>query len=709
MTLIISFRYENPDLRIKTAKQPRQKITLFGVLAMVCVLLFLLYIFFDDKVEIKTNALKQENNNLTILESIELTKRNRFFISNENVEDSTLESTEETYIGNGSMHNLINFHSKRIKRLDNKSGENIEAQKLVILPSRSLLPPKVGKRPRIRNPRRNTTNLIQKKVNTPPSVQISNHNMNPSRVSVDTPIAGRRQFTKNAITVNPRPFGFQIIDPMPSGFKKSQITTPNSFPLNVQETQLHSIQDILNYEMKNNDSTPKEKMMNKIEFAGTYRHPGKNDITRLFVANLPTVTPTTQIQPQPYVTPAYIQNFIPDPFHNFRPSAPTDVNLLAMNQVRFAPMPNYRVVKAKVVKPTVMAYNNEIENMYQKIIRANNQRLRQQQINFLKRNSQQTQKPFSLMLDVYPMPNDDEDTAPTTRPIPIRIQKPPLSAFTNPDNSYYNAMNFHQMKQQRHPLAAGYYNNMMYKNFNQYQPQQSYHHNHNHHQEVAEESMHEPKKKAPSKAANKPSQLVVHLNLYPKNKKNEKNRTSQESDINKRSSREGDDDILVEMKNNTKPVTEVFGRKIKKSKKPSESGSKMSKSMSAGFQVVSGSNEQPYTIGFNINSHSDEKPEDIAIKKGDRLNITHSLDPPSKNYLYEDEDTPIIVSPSLPYSTITRKNRNNNHINYGFIATTESPTEANYYSEEKRDPEIEINPNDYIHFEHKDARNRFNF
>lgn len=634
--------------------------------------MFFMYIFFDENDEVNSaNALRQDNE--TILESVEI---------NRNSEQ--LQNKNEIVINSNNDTEDLAIHSRRTKRLGDKDILKINPEKLVILPSRTLQPPKMGKMLRVRFPKKDIEVFEAKTISSDPTGKVknhrySNHNMNANGIVRKRPMSpNRRQFVE-VITANPRPFGFQITPP--SAFKLP-LTTSKTIPLDVQETQFHSIQDILNQEMANNDSNQRRRN-HMIELTGTYRHPRQNDFTRLFIPTLSTVTPTTQIQPQPYFTPSYPQNFITDPFNNFRPSSPNDVNLLALNQLRYAPVQQVRIFRNHGAKPTAIinTAGNDMEMVYHKIIQANNQRLRNQQLSRYAKEMGPKQKPFSLMLDVYPMPSEDEDTAPTTRPIPIRIKKPPMSAFTGHDNSYFSTMNFPQIVKQKHPMSAGFYNNMYYKNMNPYK------------QIAGEESIMESVKHPP----NKPSQLVLHLNLFPKNKKDGKNRTI--VDLAKRSSKEKDE-ILVDHRGAS---SEIFGRKIQNYHKLNETSKNFINAFSSDESVDL---TYPVSINLNLNGQSHETINHIDIPKTHSENINMSVsDNPSTTTVspdmsYEDESV-LQVSPSSAYTIINRKNKSK--IRHATTTSTSTIHPILVESDEYT-THFHLTDSDYVNFDHKDAR-----
>lgn len=334
----------------------------------------------------------------------------------------------------------------------------------------------------------------------------------------------RRQFD------DPRPFNFQNNGPLPSAFQKPSQSILEQIPKDYQG-QVNNIEDILKQvhgdgtHYVNPETASTNKQMNKIQFSGTYRHP-KNmmDLGQLLQrSNLkPVITLQQSIRPEvrpeirPEIRPEMQQPIYNtnDIFHNYKPSTLSDINLLAVNQFRFAPKPQVAspLLNKRLFypEPSVNMKPPEFANIYDQLITANNYRSGEN-----KRMGQtKTNKPFSLMLDIYPAASEDEATK---RPNYNRVPSYMSQKYNNQlDHSYLNSMQFPQIQQQRYPPPNNYYNNF----YNRYP----------NHEDIL-----------PETSVNKPSQMVVHLNLFPKNKKRHqnKNRSLQIlSDGNDRVSRE---------------------------------------------------------------------------------------------------------------------------------------------------------------------------
>lgn len=197
--------------------------------------------------------------------------------------------------------------------------------------------------------------------------------------------------------------------------------------------------------------------------------------------------------------------FVSNSFKNFKPPEASDINLLVMDQ------PN----KDLHLKLYNEQYMKNAHTLYQQIVSASRQKL----LN-LKRNGHSKHRPFKLMLDVYPMP-EDENPGATNYPyrnfpknISSNIRYNPYAAKLNAFNSInqekiYSGSEFNKIRfaqtQGRNPYGPYYENSHMWRvgGNGKYI---------NDNLQAAETVT------SAVKNSNAPSQLVVHLNLYPKKK-----------------------------------------------------------------------------------------------------------------------------------------------------------------------------------------------
>lgn len=245
--------------------------------------------------------------------------------------------TSEPLIGLKTQEFLKNFNKTR--------NSTVIPQHLVFLPSKVLKPPKLGSR---------TQKFSETSARTPKKLPL---HLTKQQIQANKKRTNRRQF--NDYFDTPRPFNYPMNGQPPAPFQtlSRPSSTAMSFLQNQMQSQMqlkhakrmkahklnqvNSIQDIIS----NSGSDIFPQPGSKIQFSGVYRHPRKNNgelaglsnyMTDLSETRNPTVTPTTQIQP--YYPQYYAaQNFLPDPFHNFKPKNPSDINQLATNQYKNPP------------------------------------------------------------------------------------------------------------------------------------------------------------------------------------------------------------------------------------------------------------------------------------------------------------------------------------------------------------------------------------
>lgn len=240
---------------------------------------------------------------------------------------------------------------------------------------------------------------------------------------------------KETVRDKPRPFGYVAGGENPIGFRKPNRTLEDS---ELGQSLKHygltnNIQDVLKQLSSSREQRyklfPQQQQQpsefsnpayrnHRVKFTGIYRHPRKNgDITTLFGA----ASRQHELQlTKPQVINSQLavpNNLMPDSLYNFRPSHPSDVNLLASEQFRFAPEND----------------PNQVDNLPKGM-------------------------PFSIMLDILPMASGGSNNRfkrPTKR-------KPSGHNYSNVNfPSYFNNRNFAQVK---HAL----YNNHQHSEPNTY-------------------------------------------------------------------------------------------------------------------------------------------------------------------------------------------------------------------------------------------------
>lgn len=221
-------------------------------------------------------------------------------------------------------------------------------------------------------------------------------------------------------------------DPRPFTYHRNRV---NRIPVN-------SIQDILNQmerESTDNNERISHKKPKRINFYGRYKHRPN----------------------RPKVVPIRYVNEDPPPMRDTNPSVANDVNHLITHSVPHREPP--------VLYPNPSAFPTTQPNgLYEQIIATNKHR---QEIN-------KEAKPFSLMLDIYPMTDENKTQPATTIPPPLPPpQLPPLQI----DHSYYDSIRFPQIHPTYNPI--------------------------NHYPVMSTISPND-----------EPEKMVVHLNLYPTKK-----------------------------------------------------------------------------------------------------------------------------------------------------------------------------------------------
>lgn len=305
----------------------------------------------------------------------------------------------------------------------------------------------------------------------------------------------------------PRPFEYILRGTPPAGFERTHQNSSN-FPQIPKEYvgTVNSIQDILKQMGGGDVSNPQESNgLQKIKISGTYKHRKVDDITGMFEPVVRKNRGQNIDEPVIQSHSVPVDNVFRDPFYKYKPSSLSDVNLMATNQFRFAPAP-YNILSNKYVPMT--SPSMDPANLYNQIIMANKNRLKYLEENSKNDNVQSNkQKPFTLMLDVYPMPDDEHISS--TVPLPIKyknhfnphmMRHPGISSINNLQTYYPNA-NYPQMSGNRYPNLPHYHNPNYFRKFGTKQFNSGAF----------------PTNDRES-GGNNPSQITVHLNLFPKKK-----------------------------------------------------------------------------------------------------------------------------------------------------------------------------------------------
>ncbi|XP_032670408.1 uncharacterized protein LOC116843771 isoform X3 [Odontomachus brunneus] len=196
----------------------------------------------------------------------------------------------------------------------------------------------------------------------------------------------------------PTPFHWEFKTPHPSSFKRprypqlSQYRYPQSS---------RNIQDIIKY-LTNDAEMPNRG----IKFTGVYVNPKKYDLFPGIGEMMSGSDKSEEEEEPPY--PVTYNN---DPFYQYKPKHPADVNLLATSNVRFSPsgIHRYSPYYDPLYSRPLFNYNKPIvtEPQYENVGGYSTNTLKNRK-----------PKPFSVMLDIYPITDIMEQNKKTTWPLP---------------------------------------------------------------------------------------------------------------------------------------------------------------------------------------------------------------------------------------------------------------------------------------------------
>lgn len=383
----------------------------------------------------------------------------------------------------------------------------------------------------------------------------SQSNQNASQSKNETPIA----LKSTALPPNHKQYYSQVLqkrnDIEMDHIQKSQIhksieteLKSRTFFPNDDATDIHDyfdvqkvnrIQDILNeendygHEFNDDIISPSMPFSRGMKIEGTYRREMKK---RDFINSIETLNNENN----PLHGEQNIQNSnapIDDPFSKYKPKSPDDVNSLAAaaNEQQSSKFTThfYAVHKPRPLT-TATTYNPYMNDyvdsqdphlIYHQVIAANNNLNRDvtpKAMSHFQKTTIKKQKPFSLMLDVYPMTDDEQKSTSIISATHSSFHKRPYYPVNmnginhNLQHVYYNQMKFPQLQQYRTPYEAATNNqNDAYfrkYNMNRMAPRQFYS------TALVKQSTFSP---IDLVNMNAPSQITVHLNLYPNRKKSQ--------------------------------------------------------------------------------------------------------------------------------------------------------------------------------------------
>lgn len=248
--------------------------------------------------------------------------------------------------------------------------------------------------------------------------------------------------------------------------------------------RLKNIDELIRY--MNNQFDKERNSRKTIKFSGIYINP-KNDVNEDSTNDSDKkLTKKSNVTPEPMEFSKVEKS---DPFVRFKPRNVGEINLLAENQFRFAPRTNqnrlnhHRIYRSK----KNCEDNNKFVNRLHPMDLEN---FEEPQIPNTAIDSNVKKRPLSVMLDIYPMEDEDEKTM----AFPEHLKEPstPTSQYQRP---YFKPM----------PNTYPIYTN----------PYPYYHYPNNNNYYNRRKPYFTPKN---NQDPNKPTQMLVHLNLFPRKK-----------------------------------------------------------------------------------------------------------------------------------------------------------------------------------------------
>jgi hypothetical protein len=493
---------------------------------------------------------------------------------------------------------------KRFKRLESKENDIFptspapEQQKLIYYPSNALKLPRTQRK--IRPKKLQYTNIP------------SNHRIS-SRMW------------------QPRPFNHLINGQNPTAFSTQK---PFTQPLS-------NILDAMNQNMLSADYPKKNNLEgNAVRLSGTYRHPKTRDFRKLNHHKQHHYEQQSQL----------IDTQVVDPFYNYKPSSPYEINHMIGSASNIMPtlttsQNGNSMFKRKHRQEmnSIPNYSKDVSRIYSNLFKQSKKTLKAERNNNNNNNEQSKTKPFQLTLDVFP-----ED-------LRMGGNMPLLTLPQMAVNSRMPKMKqSQQQQQQQQQQLQELYQQSFYSNhpYPQVMPRYPifYGYNQNSQRPMQSQSSNMNMLRMLKPNLVQPSQLVVHLNLYPKNKSsNQRTSTEEEIDIRK-----------VLPMTTTSTTTEVPYH---------------NKTLESNVGGI------PLNINFNVNTGSSGHATD---------NMHHQFSLPRDPYVVNSNQLNNI--------------NNNNNPNISVSYTTESTLGSYYYDDEDDDQSMAVSPSNMIY--HNIVRDR---
>ncbi|XP_050094056.1 mediator of RNA polymerase II transcription subunit 15 [Anopheles aquasalis] len=331
------YKYESPKDVLRKPSHQHRKIALYSILAMAFVAFFTLFmIVHEADRKMRRQVIVSSFDNETAIEpsagGLNTVLTTPFSSSgevNRTVGQESRSSQEASEVF---------APPKRTRRLryygEDGGRQHVGRDQLVLHPARTLNPP--------------APQLVSSESEAPREMVVAS-----------------RRFDEQA---KPIPFHVKLQGPVPVGFQQQQQQPQQQHPTDHHDSRANrsvdgigwgalNIQDVIRqltlakrqqqqqqqlyYPYKATAVHPSEfnhpvYQNHRVKFTGIYRHPRKNgDITTLFGAA--SKRPQEVVLQAPQLINQQLQHLMPDPLYNFKPQDPSDVNLLATEQFRFAP------------------------------------------------------------------------------------------------------------------------------------------------------------------------------------------------------------------------------------------------------------------------------------------------------------------------------------------------------------------------------------
>uniref|UniRef100_A0A182NJ27 Uncharacterized protein n=1 Tax=Anopheles dirus TaxID=7168 RepID=A0A182NJ27_9DIPT len=333
------YKYESPKDVLRKPSHQHRKIALYSILAMAFVAFFTLFMIVHEA-DRKTRQILIESSfaNETAIEPS---------AGGYNTVLTTPLSAGVLPMVNGSTRE-DETSMKRTRRLrfhGGEEGEQVGRDRLILLPARFLKPPL----PRA------------------PEWSSWEASGEPDRAAGEIPREEAVRRRDTVVAVEPKPFQVAVSGLVPVGFQQPRVNrTAKALvhdwtPSNVQDIvrqltlakrkqqQQLQQQQALYYNFPYHPQLQPAEFNHpvhpnhRVKFSGIYRHPRKEgDITTLFGAASQRPR-EVQLQAPQLIN----QQLQPDRLYNFKPSSPSEVNLLATEQFRFAPASTQQVPESE--------------------------------------------------------------------------------------------------------------------------------------------------------------------------------------------------------------------------------------------------------------------------------------------------------------------------------------------------------------------------